>query len=256
MVPYLNIAGFTLQSYPLLLLLAVWSGLWLAARRARQLGLESDHVYGVGIYALLASLLGARLAFVLGSWSAYRDVPLSALSPTPTALSWPAGVVIGVLVVVIYWLRYRLPLGTTLDAFAPGLALAFSLERLGAFLDGRDFGETTSLPWGVFMWGEVRHPTQLYEMLALVAILGLMWWGRERRSFTGHSFVLFVAWYAGSRLFLEAFRADAPLIGGGLRAVQVVALGVALAAVWYLFHRRFSVANGASTSGSTSRPQP
>jgi phosphatidylglycerol:prolipoprotein diacylglycerol transferase len=246
MSPYLSIFGFSLQAYPLLLLLAVWAGLWLAARQARPLGLDGDHIYNMGFYALLATLLGARLAYVLGHWSAYRGALLSALSPTTTAFSWPEGVVIGGLVTIIYWLRYRLPVGITLDAIAPGLTLALSLERLGAFLDGRNFGEPTTLPWGVPMWDEIRHPVQLYEMAALLAILGILWWRRGRRPFDGHSFALFVALYAGSRLFLEAFRADAALMSGGLRAIQVTALVVMLGAVWYLYRRRFTAAQGAS----------
>jgi phosphatidylglycerol:prolipoprotein diacylglycerol transferase len=240
MAPYLSIFGLSLQAYPLFILIAVIAGLGLAARQARRLGLDADHAYNLGFYSLLATLLGARLAFVVGNWSAYRDVPLSALSPTATAFAWPEGVVIGLLVALIYGLRYRLPLGLTLDAFAPGLALAMAGERLGAFLGGTNFGEPTTLPWGVFMWGQVRHPAQIYEMLALLVILAILLWQQDHRSFDGYTFVLFVALYAGSRLLLEAFRADATLISGGLRGVQVVALGVMLAAVWYLYRRRFS----------------
>jgi prolipoprotein diacylglyceryl transferase len=240
MAPYLSILGFSVPAYALSLLLAVWAGLWLGARRARQLGLDGDHVYNLGFYALLATLLGARLAFVLSNWSAYRDAPLAALSPTPTALAWTEGVVIGVLVGLIYWLRYRLPVGQTLDAIAPGLTLALAIERVGAFLDGRHFGEPTTLPWGVVMWGEGRHPAQLYEAVALLAILGILWWRRDRPSFEGQTFASFVALYAGSRLILEAFRADAPLFSGGLRIVQVVALLVILGVIWYVYRRRFS----------------
>jgi phosphatidylglycerol:prolipoprotein diacylglycerol transferase len=209
--------------------------------------LDADHVYNLGFYTLLATLVGARLAFVIGNWSAYRDAPLSALSPTTTAFAWPEGAVLGAIVAVIYWLRYRLPVGLTLDAIAPGLALAMAIERLGAFLGGVNFGEPTGLPWGVFMWGEVRHPVQIYEMLALLVILAVLLWQQGHRPFgklrtmpfDGFTFVLFVALYAGSRLFLEAFRADAALISGGLRAVQLVALAALLASVWYLYRRRF-----------------
>jgi phosphatidylglycerol:prolipoprotein diacylglycerol transferase len=246
MAPYLSIFGFSIQAYPLFLLIAVMAGLWLAARQARRLGLDADHVYNLGFYTLLATLIGARLAFVIENWSAYRDAPLSALSPTTTAFAWPEGAVVGAIVALIYWLRYRLPVGLTLDAIAPGLVLAMAIERLGAFLGGINFGETTDLPWGVFMWGEVRHPVQIYEMLALLLILAVLLWQQGHRLFDGYTFVLFVALYAGSRLFLEAFRADAPLISGGLRAVQVIALGVLLATVWYLYHRHFSATESVS----------
>ena len=242
MSPYLSIFGLSLQAYPLLLLIAVTAGLWLAARQARRLGLDADHVYNLGFYALLATVVGARLAYVVGNWSAYRDAPLSALSLTTTAFAWPEGVIIGLSVALIYGLRARLPLGLTLDAVAPGLALTMSIERLAAFLGGINFGEPTTLPWGVLMWGEVRHPVQIYETLALLVILAVLLWQQDRRLFDGYTFVLFVALYAGSRLLLEAFRADAPLISGGLRAAQLVALAVLLAAVWFLYRRRFSAA--------------
>jgi len=151
-------------------------------------------------------------------------------------------VLIGGVVGAIYWSRYRLPVGVTLDAIAPGLTLALAIERLGAFLSGIHYGEPTRLPWGVYLWGEIRHPVQLYEMGALLLILGVLWRRRERSSFEGHSFVLFLALYAGSRLFLEAFRFGAPVMAGGLRSMQVVGLAVMLGAVGYLYRRRFSPA--------------
>jgi prolipoprotein diacylglyceryltransferase len=61
-----------------------------------------------------------------------------------------------------------------------------------------------------------------------------------------HSFVLFVALYAGSRLLPETFRFGAPLMGGGIRTLQVVALAVILGTVWYLYRRRFPEAAGVS----------
>ena len=95
MAPYLRIFGFSVQAYPLLLLVAVWAGLGLSARQARRLRLDGDHIYNMGFYALLATLVGARLVYVLSHWSAYQGALLSALSPTPTAFSWSEGALIG-----------------------------------------------------------------------------------------------------------------------------------------------------------------
>lgn len=240
MAPYLRVFGASVPTYPLLLLAAAWAGLWLSARQAKRLGLDGDHIYNMGLYALLATLVGARLAYAATHWSAYQGALLSAFSTTPAALSWPEGALIGGVVALVYWSHYRLPVGATLDAIAPGLALAMALERLGAYLGGRNYGEPTSLPWGVFLWGEVRHPVQLYEMAALLVILAVLGWRWNRGPFRGHSFVLFAALYAGSRLLLEAFRFGAPLMAGGIRTLQVVALAAMLGAVWYLYRRRFA----------------
>jgi phosphatidylglycerol:prolipoprotein diacylglycerol transferase len=149
-------------------------------------------------------------------------------------------VAIGCLVALIYGRHHRLPVGATLDALAPAVALALGVERLGAFLSGRGLGAPTTLPWGVYLWDEVRHPVQLYEMFALLLILGILLWRKERRSFDGHTFVLFVALYGGERLLLEAFRAKTPLFAGGVRAIQVAALAAMTGAVWYLYLCRFA----------------
>lgn len=259
MSPYLNVFGLTIQAYGLFLLLAVWLGLWLAAREARRLGLDPDHVYNMGFYALLATLLGARLIYVLGHWSAYWEAPLSALSPTPTALAWPEGILVGALVTLTYWVRYRLPVGATLDAIALGVVLARFLERIGAFLGGSSYGEPTSLPWGIYLWGETRHPIQLYEIVALLVILIIVWLSPFRKvktkPFDGYSFTLFAALYAAARLFVETYRADAPLLGWGVRSVQVVALAVMLGAVWYL-SRRMTVGEDSSGNGSGNPREP
>jgi phosphatidylglycerol:prolipoprotein diacylglycerol transferase len=241
MAPYLNIFGLTLQAYGLVILIALWVGLGLSAREARRLGIDSDHIYNLGLYVLLTTLLGARLTYVINNWSAYQGALLGALSPTPTALSWSGGLLIGGIVALIYWNRHQLPTWLTLDALALGAALALATARFGAFLDGSGFGEPTILPWGVFLWDELRHPVQLYEMVALVIILLILWWQRKQSPFNGHIFVLFITLYAGSRLFLETFRADAPLTTGGIRLVQPVSLVILLGAIGYLYYRRFSM---------------
>ena len=240
MSPILRLFGITIQVYPLSLLLGVWIGLWLAAREAQRLAGDGEKVNNLGFYALVATVLGARLIYVLSHWFAYRDGLLAALAPTPTALAWPQGALIGGIVAVVYWNRNRLPVGTTLDALALGLAAALALERVGAFFDGRSFGAPTSLPWGVPLWNETRHPVQLYEAVGLLAILAILWFRRERRPFDGHSFLLFVALAAGSRTFMEAFRAGTATMANGVRTVQVVALAVLLGAVGTMYRRRFT----------------
>jgi phosphatidylglycerol:prolipoprotein diacylglycerol transferase len=249
MAPTLNLFGLTLQTYPLILLLAVGMGLWLSGSEGQRLGIEGDRVYNLGFYALLATVLGARLAYVLSHWTAYRDAPLSAFSPAPMALAWPEGALIGGLVALVYWHYHGLPVGVTLDALSPGLALTLALERLGAFLGSKGFGDPTGLPWGIYLLDDVRHPVQLYEMTALLFVLGILWRQRRQRPFVGHSFALFVALYSGSRLFLEAFRARTPLTGTGVRVVQLVALNVMLGAVWYLYRRRFAAVQDRAGDG-------
>ena len=114
-----------------------------------------------------------------------------------------------------------------------------AIEQLGAFLGGATLGAPTTLPWGVPVLGVMRHPVQLAEMASLLGIMALLWHSLARHAFAGQGFALFGALYAGQRLFLEAFRAQTPLLPNGLRAVQVVALPVMIGAVGFLYYWRF-----------------
>jgi phosphatidylglycerol:prolipoprotein diacylglycerol transferase len=163
--------------------------------------------------------------------------------------------VVGLLVGALYWWRHRLPLGNVLDALAPGVALALAIERLGAFLGGRDLGMPTTMPWGVRLFDQVRHPVQLYQAAALLAILAVLWLWRNRRAFDGHLFALSVVLIAIVRLIVEPFRAQAPLTEGGLFLLQPIALAVALGALWAMYRLRFRApAPEASAPAETGAP--
>ena len=50
MQPTILIGSIALPTYPLLLLAGLWAGMALAAYRAKELGLEGDHIYNAGLY--------------------------------------------------------------------------------------------------------------------------------------------------------------------------------------------------------------
>jgi prolipoprotein diacylglyceryltransferase len=68
---------------------------------------------------------------------------------------------------------------STGDLYAPALAVAIAVGRIGCFLTGiadDTVGTPTSLPWGVdFGDGIPRHPTQLYEIVVLAAMVVPLW---------------------------------------------------------------------------------
>jgi phosphatidylglycerol:prolipoprotein diacylglycerol transferase len=244
MAPVIHLFGLSLQTYPLAILAAIAAGLWLAARGAQKTGLDQNRVYDLGFYALLATALGARLAYAILHWSTYRETPLPLFSLTPTALHWPGGALIGAAVGALYWWRHGLPVGRTLDALAPGIALGLAIERLGALLGGVALGAPTTLPWGVPLLGVMRHPVQLAEMASLLGATALLWHSLARHTFPGQGSAQFVALCSGQRLFLEAFHAPTPLLPNGLRAVQVLALPVMLGAIGFLYYWRFHPERG------------
>ena len=240
MYPIILVGPAALPTYPLLMLVALWAGMWLAARRAQQLGLDGDHVYNAGLYGFLAGILGARLYFVLSHWENYAADLTQIFSLSRSALSVGEGFLIAGVVVLIYLLRKQVPLGTFFDAAAPGIALAIIIANIGAFLGGVALGAVTDVPWAVEMAGIARHPAQLYDAAAGLVILVVLYLVRNYRPWPGFQFWLFVALYGAARLFFEIFRARPYLIGDNYLGVQVMALAaivVALAVMAYNFTR-------------------
>ncbi len=238
MLPVIQLGPLSLPTYPLALLLAGWIALEVGARAARRLGLEGDHVYNAGLYGLVAGFVVARFGHVITYWSAYRTQPLEIFGfNTRAFLLWPG--IAGALVVIGWYIyRRRLPLATMLDAFAPGLLAAIAIVQVGALLDGRNLGAPVNLPWAVNLWGVTRHPSQVYEGLAALAVLlatGLLLRRPAGRCVPAGM----IAWtallgYGLSRWLLEPFRAESATVLGGLRTAQILGLALALAALMAL----------------------
>jgi prolipoprotein diacylglyceryltransferase len=238
MLPILQVGPLAIQTPGLILLLGLWFGLSLAERSAPRHGLQASAIYNLVFVALLAGVVGARLTYALRYPEVFAASPIGLVSLNPGLLDPWGGLTAGSVAAAIYAQRKSLPAWRTFDALTPMLAvfsIALSLSHLAS---GEAFGAPTNLPWGVELWGERRHPTQVYEALAAGLILLVLWPGRGgwRSVQPGILFLSFVALSASARLFLEAFRGDSILLPGGLRLGQVLAWLVLAASLWGL-HR-------------------
>jgi phosphatidylglycerol:prolipoprotein diacylglycerol transferase len=74
------------------------------------------------------------------------------------------------------------------------------------------------------------HPTFLYESVwCLLGFVLLLAYQKHRR-FHGEVFLMYIIWYGAGRAVIEGMRTD-PLMLGGLRVSQAVAVTTALAGV-------------------------
>jgi phosphatidylglycerol:prolipoprotein diacylglycerol transferase len=215
-----SIGGVTLYTYGVVLALAFIVALWLAGRQAAKAGLNSAHVADLGIWTLLAGLVGARLMLLAMDWSYYTRHPAELYS-----LARSGGVFYGGLLAalpVALWLirRYKLPLWPTLDVLAPAVVLAQAIGRLGCLAAGCCFGAPCDYAWAVtFTRPSLTrtvgtpidvplHPAQIYESLAALAIFFLLLWMASRKRFHGQVFLTYLATYAAARFVIEYFRGD------------------------------------------------
>jgi phosphatidylglycerol:prolipoprotein diacylglycerol transferase len=226
MFPVLQLGSIALPTAPLILLLGVWAGTWLAERDAVRLSLNGDSVAGLVFIGLVAGVIGARAGYVAQHWGSYVSDPLGVFSPNPATLAPAPALLLGSIAILIAGQRSRLPLWRTLDALAPGLAALGVAVGVAHLASGDALGAPARLPWSISLWEEARHPSQIYEIIGGLAALAIWRWSRARRPFDGASFLLVVALSAAARIFLEAFRSDSWIVAGGLRGAQVVGLAV------------------------------
>lgn len=204
-----------------LLLAALWLGLYLSEKRVEQHGISKDSLNNIVFYSILGYIIGGRLLFALTNLSAFTESPLSIFSINIDLFDPIGAFVTAILVGFVYGQRQKLPLWSTLDSLTPlfaMLTIGLSLSHLAA---GTAFGSPTTLPWGIHLWNATRHPSQIYELITSLLVFGLIWF-RKADSPAGSDFLLFVALTAGAHLFLEAFRGDSTLIFGGIRRTQVI----------------------------------
>jgi prolipoprotein diacylglyceryltransferase len=239
MLPVLNIGPLAIQTPGLVLLLGIWIGLSLAERYAHLFHVVAAQLYNVAFIALLAGIVGARLGYAARFPAAFAASPASLVSLNPGLLDPLGGFVVGTLAALIYGQRRSLSFWPLLDALTPVLIvfnIALALSQLAA---GTAFGLPTDLPWAIELWGAARHPTQVYQLLAALFVLAVLWPGRKRlrERPPGFFFGAFLALAAGSRLVLDGFRADGLGLVGGFRLEQILAW-LTLAAALFLLGRR------------------
>ncbi len=238
MFPTIRIGPLSLQAPGLMLLLSLWIGITLAEKSAKVYKVSAERLSNLIFIALLAGILGARLAYIAQFPQAFAGNWLNIVSLSPGLLDIMGGIAAAFIGAFIYGQKKEMDFWKTLDALIPFfgmLAIGLAASNLAS---GDAFGMETTVPWGIELWNATRHPTQIYMMLGALVTLNLVWLPKQNaRSQAGVGFLTFIAFTAGYTLFIEAFRGDSTLIFGGVRAGQVIALFVLGVALWMLDRR-------------------
>ena len=245
----LELGPMTVYTYGVLLAAAYLLGLALATRRAKARQLDSTRVLDLGIYIIISALVGAKLLLLVTDFQTFKADPHELLTLARSGGVFYGGLILAVAVALYYIQRVGLPLWTTCDVFAPGIALGHVVGRFGCFFAGCCYGKPTMLPWGITFkdpfaaanvgtpLNQALHPTQLYEAGAEFLILMLLL-GTERkgRPFAGRTFWLYMLLYAVSRFVIEFFRGDERGSVGPFSTSQFISLILAPLAIVMLVY--------------------
>ena len=224
-----KIGGFTIYWYGILVAGGFLAGLWTASRRCVLDKLDGKVISDLGVWIILAGMIGARAMHVVTYWEEqYADQPLSHLLDfRGGGLVFHGGFIGAALAVILYVrLHGKQPLWKIADAFAPSIPLGHALGRLGCLMTGCCFGTACDLPWAIHFpahspaftaLGQAPtdaahslyvHPTQIYSALLNVALYGGLAWLYRHKRFDGQVFGLYLAGYSINRFVVEFFRGD------------------------------------------------
>src|SRR5512138_951054 len=216
-----ELGPITVYTYGVLLAAAYLLGLKLAMVRAKSRGLDQTRVLDLGIYIIISALVGAKLLLLVTDFRTFTTNPSELLSLARSGGVFYGGLILAVVVALWYIRRIGLPLWTTCDVFAPGIALGHVVGRFGCLFAGCCYGKETHVPWAIkftdpFAAANVGtplnvplHPTQLYEAGAEALILAvLLATERRGRPYPGRTFWFYMLLYAISRFIIEFYRND------------------------------------------------
>lgn len=255
-----ELGDWPVYSYGVLLAAAYLAALQLAVVRARSQGIDGAKVMDLGIYLIIAALVGAKLLLVAVDFQYYVAQPRELLSLVRAGGVFYGGLIAAVIVALWLVRRYGLSMWTTADLFAPGIALGHVIGRLGCLMAGCCYGRQTDVSWAITFTDPVAHdnvgtplgiplhPTQIYdagaELLILILLLATE---RRGRPFAGRTFWLYVLLYAISRFIVEIYRGDERGTVGMFSTSQFISLVAAPLAIAMLVWLRSRSAAQAPT---------
>jgi phosphatidylglycerol:prolipoprotein diacylglycerol transferase len=143
------------------------------------------------------------------------------------------GAVFGFLLITfIYAKKYKYSVWKLMDLVAISVPLPYVLGRMGNFLNQELFGRATDLPWGIYVDGVLRHPSQLYEaFLEGVMVFVVVFIYRKYKKYDGELIAVYGIAYSIGRFIAEFFREPDSQIGfvygGWMTTGQVLSLVIA-----------------------------
>ncbi len=232
-----EIGNWPVYSYGVLLALAYLAGLQLAVVRARRRQIDATKVMDLGIYLIIAALVGAKLMLIAVDFDYFRSQPRELLSLVRAGGVFYGGLLAALGVGLVLVRRYKLDAWTVADLTAPGIALGHVIGRLGCLLAGCCYGRPTDVPWAITFTNPAAatnvgtplntplHPTQLYDAGAeLLIMILLLVTERRGRPFAGRTFWLYMLLYAISRYIIEIYRGDERGMVAGMATSQFVSI--------------------------------
>ncbi|MGN0132718.1 MAG: prolipoprotein diacylglyceryl transferase [Lachnospiraceae bacterium] len=253
----ISVFGFEIAFYGMIIALGVFLGFMLASKEGKRLGQPDDLWWDFIVWAIVFSVIGARLYYVIFSWDMYKDNPMQIFNIRNGGLAIYGAVIGGILTLYVFSRIKKQSFLSMADAGVFGLLLGQIIGRWGNFMNRECFGGYTDglfamrLPIEMVRSSDISpniaahivegtnyiqvHPTFLYESGLNLILLLVMWAYRKHKKFDGEMILWYLGGYGIIRFFVEGLRTDqlqigqtgiavSQMLGGGLFAASLIIL--------------------------------
>ena len=243
----ISIFGFDIAYYGMIIGIGILAGVLMAVKEAKRTKQNPETYYDLALYAVIFSIIGARLYYVAFSWDLYKDGLLSILNLREGGLAIYGGVIAAMITVFVFSRRRKISFGLLVDTAGLGLILGQIIGRWGNFFNREAFGEYTNNLFAMqFPIDAVRasditekmrehievingiefiqvHPTFLYESVWNIGVLIILLLWRKHKKFNGEIFLMYLFGYGVGRFWIEGLRTDQLQFFNGVAVSQVLA---------------------------------
>lgn len=218
----IDLGIITLHYYSLMFVVAFGLGWLLMKRIYIREGIDLEKLDSIFIYAVVATLIGARLGHVIFyDWDYFQHNILEIFLPFKLEPEFEFtgfrglashGAAIGIIVAMYLYSKnvVHKPILWTLDRVVIPVASGAIFIRIGNFFNSEIIGKPTGTDYGVIFTqlGEdfPRHPAQLYEAgcyLLIFIFLWFLYWKTNKREKLGYIFGAFLVLLWTVRFFVE-----------------------------------------------------
>lgn len=234
--------------YALALLFAIFVAKWLI--KHDKLPISEDLFDSYIWWAEIGVILGARLGYIIfydPNTIYYLSNPWQIFNPfvngefTGIAGMSYHGAFIGFLITSLaFCKKNKVSFWFLADIAVIGISAGYVFGRIGNFFNQELVGRVTDVPWGIYVNGILRHPSQLYEaLLEGILIFVILYAIRKRKVFDGQLAIYYGILYSTMRIIAEFFRQPdiqlGFLYGGWLTMGILISAIFALASLILLF---------------------
>ena len=261
----ISIFGFRVAFYGIIIGVGILAGLWVATSDAKRRGQDPDVYLDYTLYAIIISIMGARIYYVLFDWDNYKEDLLQILNLRAGGLAIYGGVIGAVITLIVYARVKKLSFFSLADTGCLGLITGQIIGRWGNFFNCEAFGGYTNSLFAMRIRRAlvnenmisrellnhliVRdgveyiqvHPTFLYESVWNLCVLAFMLWYRKRKRFDGEMLFIYLLGYGLGRVWIEGLRTDQLIFfSTGIPVSQALSLILVVISTLVLFckHRQ------------------